>query len=135
MGRACLESAGSPSLSLACPLGVEVCIPRQKENCYDHRPSLPPNPGLVPATGDPESFGQETKEVCPDFCTKGVLSVGPTEAKDSQEQVGLLWEAALPSLWSPMQFLCAHSWIQGSSHRAHSDLAQSLGKRPWACAT
>lgn len=50
--------------------------------------SFPSPTGLVPASGDPESLGQETKEVCPDSCTKGVLSVGPIEAKDSQEQVG-----------------------------------------------
>ena len=82
------ESAGSPppsGLSLGCR-GLYL----QREG------DLPPT-GLVPASGDPESFGQETKEVCPDFYTKGVLSVGPTEAKDSQEQVGLR-EAALPSL-------------------------------------
>lgn len=97
-GRPCLASVGSLSLS---SLSLGCGGPRREgESCSSHCPSPA---GLVPASGDPESLGQETKEVCPDSWTKGVLSVGPTEAKDSQEQVGP-WEAVLPLFRAPGSF-------------------------------
>lgn len=128
-GRPCLTSVGSLSLS---SLSLGCGSPPERRRKF---PVIAPPPlgwCLPVATLSPldkrlKRFAQTPGQR--EFC----LSV-PQRPRTARNKWGPGRHCSL-SLEPQAVSLCPFIYIQGSSHKAHSDLAQSLGNRPWVCAT